>query len=98
MKLALRWLGHQQWDATAPNQNASNDAKQTLLSWLERAAQSFMQRLVADAEPRVWYTCDAKANLWWHAHDPVTGRSLYDASEAEMRVWIEQRYHPTLAD
>lgn len=98
MKLALRWLGHQEWDATAPNQNTFTDAKKTLLSLLEQASQSFMQRLMADAEPRVWHTCDAEGNLWWHAHDSVTGRSLHNASEAEVRIWLEQRYNPAIMD
>jgi hypothetical protein len=107
MKLALRRFRHQPfgqqesgqqaWGTTALTHNASSEAKkadanETLLSWLERAAQAFMQRLVADAEPHVWYTRDAEGNLWWHAHDSVTGRSLYDASEAEMRIWLEQRH------
>jgi hypothetical protein len=103
MKLALRRFSHsqsgrQQWKATAPQHTASADAKETLLAWLERAARAFMQRLVVDAEPRVWYTCDGEGNLWWHAYDPITGRSLYDVSEAEIRVWIEQRHYPALAD
>ena len=72
MKLALRRFNHQQWGATAPQQNpfkAPHTAKATLPSWLERMAQSFMERLMADAEPKVWYTCDAEGNLWWHVHD-----------------------------
>ena len=106
MKLALRRFGHSQssrqlWQATVPKHTASTDAKkiaakETLFSWLERAARAFVQRLVADAEPQVWYTCDAEGNLWWHAYDPITGRSLYDASEAEIRVWIEQRHSSAL--
>ena len=98
MKLALRQLGHSQWNATASTHTVSNPVKETLLVWLERVAQSFIQRLMADAEPRVWYTCDAEGHLWWHAHDPVTGRSLYDASEAEIRAWLEQRHYPSLVD
>ncbi|PSB35663.1 hypothetical protein [Stenomitos frigidus] len=98
MKLALR-RGQQQWDLAAPNHTASNDdAKETVLAWLEQASQAFMQRLIADAEPRVWYSCDAEGRLWWHAHDPVTGRSLSNATEAEMRSWIEQRHASALGN
>ena len=103
MKLALRRLGHQplgqQWKATAPKRNAANAAETnaTLLNWLERVAQAFRRQLMVDAEPRVWYTCDAEGHLWWHAYEPMTRRSLYDASEAEMRVWLEQRHYSALA-
>ena len=101
MKLALRQFGQPQWGTTAAKHNsfnATHAAKEALLAWLERLAQSFVQRLMADAAPRVWHTCDAEGNLWWHAHDPVIGRSLYDASEAELRIWIEQRHYPTRVD
>lgn len=91
MKLALRWFGHQSW-ASFPQQDTFNQSNRSSMSWLEQAAQFFVQRLMADAEPRVWHTCDAEGYIWWHAHDPVTGRSLHDVSEAEMRAWIEQRY------
>jgi hypothetical protein len=67
------------------------------MQWVEQVSQFIVQRLVADVEPHVWYTCDAEGRLWWHAHDPVTGRSLTHVSEAEMRAWIEQRYASTLA-
>lgn len=95
MKLALRWFGQRAWELPKP---ASTAVRHTPLSWVEQASQFFVKRLMADAEPRVWSTCDAEGNLWWHAHDAVTRRSLYDASESEMRTWLEQRYTARLAN
>jgi hypothetical protein len=91
MKLALRWFGHQSWELL-PKETGFSKIKDAPLSWVEQASQFVVKRLRVDAEPRVWHTCDAEGNLWWHAHDAVTGRSLYDASESEMRIWLEQRY------
>lgn len=102
MKLALQWLAHRfdrPTGRTQPKQTTSGDrAQPSLMKWVEQASQFIVERLVADAEPHVWYTCDADGRLWWHAHDPVTGRSLNHVSEAEMRAWIEQRYTATLAN
>ena len=97
MKLALRWFGQlqveqPQWEATPQTDQAAVDVKQGLVAVLEQAAQGFVRRLLADAEPQVWQTTDANGNQWWSAHDPATGRSLYNVSEREMRAWIEQRY------
>jgi hypothetical protein len=93
MRLALRWLGQEQWEA-APQKMATK-AKSAKLNWLEQAAQRFVQRLMTDAEPQVWQTTDATGKHWWNAYDPVTSRSLYNVPEAEIRAWLEQRYHPT---
>ncbi|MBW4696186.1 MAG: hypothetical protein KME27_31110 [Lyngbya sp. HA4199-MV5] len=86
MKLALQWF-------TQSKQPATGDRTQlSLMGWVEQASQFLVERLMTDAEPRVWYTSDADGCLLWHAYDPVTGRSFTDVSEAEMRAWIEQRY------
>lgn len=92
MRLALRWF-EQQWETT-PKQSAATHLKQLVLTWLEQAAQRFVQRLMTDAEPQVWQTTDADGKRWWNAHDPATSRSLYNVPEAEMRAWLEQRYYP----
>jgi hypothetical protein len=96
MRLALRWFGQEQWEATS--QNVATKAKSATSNWLERAAQRFVQRLMTDAEPQVWQTTDANGKRWWNAHDPATGRSLYNVPEAEMRAWLEQRYYPVKAN
>lgn len=46
-----------------------------------------------DSEPRVWYSRDRMGNTWWSALDPVTGRTINQVSESEMRSWIERRHH-----
>ena len=46
-----------------------------------------------DSEPRVWYDRDCMGNTWWSALDPVTGRTINQVSESEMRAWIERRHH-----
>lgn len=49
-----------------------------------------IQRLTNPSELRVWWTCDQQGKLWWSAYDPLTGRSINQVSEEQMRAWIEQ--------
>lgn len=50
--------------------------------------------LLSSDEPRVWPTHDRSGQVWWHGYDPATGRSVNYVTEAEIRVWIEQRHYP----
>lgn len=42
-------------------------------------------------EPRIRQHCDRQGKEWWLAYDPVCNRTVYLASEAEARVWLDQR-------
>lgn len=43
-------------------------------------------------EIQVWQKSDRHGNIYWKAYDPVTGKSLSSGSEADISMWIEQRY------
>lgn len=45
------------------------------------------------SELKVWQSSDRKGHSWWNAYDPTTGKSISLDSEAEMRMWIEERYY-----
>ncbi len=44
-------------------------------------------------EPRIWTRTDHLGQTWWYARDPITDQRLTQASEAEVRVWLESRYY-----
>ncbi|NJO19100.1 MAG: hypothetical protein HC838_02140 [Spirulinaceae cyanobacterium RM2_2_10] len=44
-------------------------------------------------EPRLWTKLDSQGHVHWYVRDPITGQRLEQASEHEVRVWLEQRYH-----
>ncbi|MBD1908217.1 hypothetical protein NDI37_11775 [Funiculus sociatus GB2-A5] len=60
---------------------------------LNRIWQGFLRFLVNASELRVWQVSDGHGHTYWRAYDPVSGRSSYLGSEAEVRSWIEQRYY-----
>lgn len=55
--------------------------------------QRFSVWLTKGRELQVWKKLDRQGNTSWHAYDPLTGRSICVASDAEMREWIEQCYY-----
>ncbi|MCA1993165.1 MAG: hypothetical protein LDL41_14180, partial [Coleofasciculus sp. S288] len=62
-------------------------------SVLKKALQRFVEFFSSGHELRIWTTTDHYGNTYWHAYDPVTGKSTHLSSEDEMRVWIERRYY-----
>jgi len=66
--------------------------KPSILSALNKLLCQIVDFFLGGNELRIWRTND-HGSSWWHAYDPVTGRSTSAHSEAEMRAWIEQRYY-----
>ena len=55
--------------------------------------QNFVMWLLDDnKEIQVWQKSDSHGNIYWKAYDPVTGKSFSSGSEADISMWIEQRY------
>ncbi|XHX77457.1 MAG: hypothetical protein RBJ76_23940 [Stenomitos frigidus ULC029] len=54
----------------------------------------FQPYLSAHSEPEIRRTLDQAGQSWWQVYDPLTGRTAYLESEAEVQVWLEERlYH-----
>ncbi len=58
---------------------------------LRQVFQRLFTVLTAGDQPRVWQVSDGKNRLW-NAYDPVTDCQIEGVSEAELRVWLEERY------
>ena len=53
---------------------------------------SWLLAFFTDAQQvRIW-TKETKAGLVWYAYDPATQRRVSHVSEADLRVWLEERY------
>lgn len=86
MKPTLRWSEYQQLELIP-------SSVRQYPSWREHLQQLF-QQAIAHLFPdpiEVWRTHD-EAGIWWNAIDHQTGRSILQASENELRIWMEQRY------
>jgi len=82
--------GNQYWPLGIRLENPSQ-----LSSWKARFGKlikALLTQLTSSSEPFVWQSPnDASQNLW-NAHDRVSGKVIRHASEAEIRVWLEERY------
>jgi hypothetical protein len=56
--------------------------------------QYLVTSIVQGQEPRIWQHTDRSGQIWWHGYDPLTERSICVDCEAEMRIWLEERYYP----
>ncbi|MFP4008755.1 MAG: hypothetical protein ACLFV6_12225 [Spirulinaceae cyanobacterium] len=51
------------------------------------------ETLVLTQEPKIWLKRDREGLMYWEAFDPVNQTRDYFATEADVRVWLEQRYY-----
>lgn len=62
-----------------------------------KISQRLIRFLASNHEPQIWLKKDRYGNVFWHVYDPASGASAHLSSEAEVRMWLEQRYsNPTL--
>jgi hypothetical protein len=54
--------------------------------------QYCFQALINGEQLQVWQVSHL-GQKYWNAYDPVSGCRVNGLSEAEMRAWIEERYH-----
>lgn len=75
------------------NQAEPNSSKNKLVSTINSIGQRLVAVMAKEQELQVWQSSDRSGKTWWHGYDPVTGRSVCRDSEAEMRIWLEERYY-----
>jgi hypothetical protein len=63
-----------------------------LQNFLSYARAHFLGCMTNPNELKVWVVRDRQGRHRWYAYDPRTNRSAAGLSEAELRVWLEQRY------
>jgi hypothetical protein len=64
-----------------------------LFSLLNSIWQYIVTAFTRGQEPKVWQRSDRSGQTWWYAYDPVTERSACRDSEAEILIWLEERYY-----
>lgn len=62
-------------------------------AWVKSLGNSLLHFLTAEPELKVWQKTDSSGHSYWCAYDPYTQRSTTQATESEMRAWIEDRYN-----
>lgn len=60
--------------------------------WYKRLGRSIMQSLTDSDQVRIW-TKITPSGTQWSAYDPKLQRRFSAYSEADLRVWLEQRHY-----
>lgn len=93
MRLSAKQSTYQELELFANLETTPRKLKQTVGSRLVSAVHQLFITLTKEPELRVWQTRDRRGQISWNAYDPKSGQSVRLASEAEMKMWIEQRYY-----
>ncbi len=93
MKLAIHPLPKSRLESTTSEEKRLGKTESKIFSSLYKFWQQVLTVLLSKQEVRVWQKSSENGNGEWHAYDPATGRSVCAASDAEMRIWIEQQYY-----
>lgn len=75
------------WDLESLNK------KQKLEPLVSRIFQALVAKLSNGNDPQIRLEYSPSGNEYWHVYDPTTGKAETFATEADVRVWVEQRYH-----
>lgn len=93
MKLAINPLPKVRLESKTSEEKQLSKAKSQIFSILDKFCQRLLTGLISKNEVQVWKKSSKNGNSEWHAYDPATGQSTCVASDAEMRIWIEQQYY-----
>jgi hypothetical protein len=67
--------------------------KQEPASLISRIFQTLLAKLSSNNDPQIKLRYSPSGQEYWHVYDPTTGKAATFTAEADVRVWVEQRYH-----
>lgn len=93
MRLSTHLFHHPPMESNVTPEKKLDKTQSKLSSFWYKIWQSILTVAFTKNELQVWQKSHPDGNTEWHAYDPTTGRSICVASDAEMRIWIEQQYY-----
>ncbi len=75
-----------------PQASSRQSVQPRLKARLNNLFHTLVAQLTNSGEPRVWRSQDATGRPLWNAYDAATDRIIRNASETEVRAWLEARY------
>lgn len=72
--------------------NTQKNSSKGLSARLRNLLHVLVAQLSGSSEPYVWEGKASNGQTVWNAQDRATGNIIRNASETEMRVWLERRF------
>jgi hypothetical protein len=60
---------------------------------VSRIFQALIAKLSSSNDPQIRLRYSPSGHEYWSVYDPTTGKAATFTTEADVRVWVEQRYH-----
>lgn len=83
------WRAAMNADLSIPQRSSGLGTK--LRNGWQFLTQSLFLNAENSSEPRIWEAGQSEG--LFNVRDPRTGRTLYGATEEEVRIWLEDRYN-----
>lgn len=64
-----------------------------IYSFAKKTGTRIGNSLITDSEPKAWQIRDRSGATYWRVYDPVSNQTQAFSGEAEVRMWLEQRYY-----
>ncbi len=93
MKSSAKVSDYKDFEIVFPKSAKSKLNTSIFGSGLTKLLQQIISTLTQEPEPRIGQVKDSFGNTIWCVYDPITGQSARLNSEAEVRVWLEERYY-----
>ncbi|MGD1863805.1 MAG: hypothetical protein ACFB0D_04545 [Phormidesmis sp.] len=78
---------------SSPQASLDQGSKTSLRTRLSSLLRSLVAPLTVSAEPRVWTSKNTAGHTLWNAYDALSDRVIRNASETELRIWLETRHY-----
>ena len=89
---ACRFSNNQAYWPLTRSYPSQSHQKSLLKNRLNHVFQSLFAQMTNSSEPRVWKSKDKTGHTLWNAYDGAFDRVIRNASETELREWLEHRY------
>ncbi len=92
MKVSVSTPQHRSNPLSASVSSGANRPTLSVPSPIDTALDHLLTWLSGRTEIKISQTLNSKAQIIWQVYDPSTNSTLVFRSEAEVRIWLEQRH------
>lgn len=93
MKMTARFIERYPLSLTEYWELESFNKKQKPESLVSRIFQTLIAKLSSGNDPQIKLKYSPSGHEYWQVYDPITAKAETFATETDVRVWVEQRYH-----
>lgn len=67
--------------------------QESLKSGAQKLSKELISLFTVSTEPVLWKSTDSQSQEVWSAYEESSGKRIQNLSEADMRIWLENRHN-----